>query len=128
MSIPVDLAVLGETLRAFDYAYLVTITEGSTAHVVAVSPVVRGDKVEIDGLGRRTLSNAGERPAVTLAWPPRVPGGYSQIVDGTAETAGVGLAVSPSRAVLHRAAPEREPKEGDGCASDCVEVPLAGAS
>jgi hypothetical protein len=128
MSITVDLAALGETLRDFDFAYLVTITDDSSAHVVAVSPTVRDDRVAVDGLGRRTLANAAVRSAVTLTWPPREAGGYSLIVDGTAVLDGEGITVTPSRAVLHRAAPERAPKEGDGCASDCIEVQLAGAS
>ncbi len=125
MSIPVDLAALGETLRDFDYAYLVTITEESTAHVVAVSPALADDRLTVGDLGRRSRANAAARPTVTLTWPPRAPGGYSLILDGSAEPDGDDLLISPTRAVLHRAAPERESQPGDGCASDCVEIPLA---
>jgi hypothetical protein len=34
------------------------------------------------------------------------------------------LAVSPTRAVLHRPAPPRTTTTGNGCESDCVELPL----
>lgn len=74
-------------------------------------------------MGRRTLTNCDARPSVTLLWPPARTGGYSLIVDGTAEPLGDGVVVSPARAVLHR--PAAEPAEGaagDVCGSDCVEL------
>lgn len=78
----------------------------------------------VGGLGRHSLANASARPDVTLAWPPRERGGHTLIADGHAQQTATGLAVRLSRAVLHRAASEREPRAGDACASDCVEVPL----
>jgi hypothetical protein len=73
------------------------------------------------GAGRTTLANAAERPDIALLWPPFEPGGYSLIVDGSAERrtgpAGDGLSVQPSRAVLHRSAPGSGPP-----VSDCVTV------
>jgi hypothetical protein len=79
-------------------------------------------------LGRRTLANAAERPAVTLLWPPVEPEGYSLIVDGTAEMSDDGVLVSPTRAVLHRAAAAGATASADdhACVSDCIEVPLPG--
>jgi hypothetical protein len=60
---------------------------------------------------------------VSLLWPPAEPGGYSLIVDGTA-AAGVRegrLAVTPTRAVLHR--PASAPGDArPGCSADCVPI------
>jgi hypothetical protein len=61
---------------------------------------------------------------VSLLWPPEQPGGYSLIIDGTAEQAeSARLAVTPTRAVLHR---RGEPLPGGtgSCSHDCV--PLFG--
>lgn len=128
MSIPVDLAELAEAVLAHDYAYLVTMTERATAHVVAVEPVVDGEVLRITGLGRRSVGNAAARTDVTLVWPPRVVGGHSLIVDGRAVTAsGTTVLIAPSRAVLHRPTPHEEqvaaPEPG-ACVSDCVELSL----
>jgi hypothetical protein len=73
--------------------------------------------------GRRTTSNAIDRPAVSLLWPPIEPGGYSLIVDGEARVTtgpdGAGIVVTPATAVLHRSAAAPEGAAGD-CSSDCV--------
>lgn len=131
MSIPVDLAELADAASRHDFAYLVTVTDGGAAHLVAVQPLVEGRVVRVTGLGRRTLENAAARPQVTLAWPPRAVGDHSLFVDGTAEVAAAGeagtLVVTPSRAVLHRPAPTpaaRPTQDASACVSDCVEVPL----
>jgi hypothetical protein len=63
---------------------------------------------------------------VSLVWTPHQLGGYTLIVDGAADvTAGVDGAqvfVTPTKAVLHRAAaPDASPAEG-ACASDCVSL------
>lgn len=134
MSIPVELADLAEATRAHDYAYLVTLTDGGAAHVVAVTPVVEGDVLRITGLGRQSVGNASARATVTLVWPPRSVEGHSLIVDGlAARRDATAIVVTPSRAVLHRPAPrpESEPERVDGedassgCASECVELSLA---
>lgn len=132
MSIPVDLAELGKAVAEHDFAYLVTISADGGAHLVAVRPVVAGDRLRVSGLGRSTMTNASARPIVTLAWPPRDPDAYSLIVDGRAETDGVlgddggELEVFPSRAVLHRPAPAPIPSDNPAdCGSDCVELPLS---
>lgn len=131
MSIPVDLAELADAASRHDFAYLVTITDGGAAHLVAVQPVVEDRGVRVTGLGRRTLDNAAARPQVTLAWPPRAVGEHSLFVDGVAQVSAAGdagtLVVTPSRAVLHRPAPApatRPTEDASGCVSDCVEVPL----
>jgi hypothetical protein len=126
MSIPVPLAELAETMQRYPLVYLLTVSEGERVHAVAASAAVEGDRLRVPSLGRRTLANSHDRPSVTLLWPPTEPGGYSLIVDGEAEQADDGVLVSPSRAVLHRAAamPDAATGEGDACVSDCVEVPL----
>jgi hypothetical protein len=128
MSIPVPLAELAETMQRYPSGYLLTVSEDERVHAVSASATVDGDRLRVPRLGRRSLANAAERPAVTLLWPPTEPGGYSLIVDGEAVAADDGVLVSPSRAVLHRAgaAPE-EPTADGACVSDCVEVPLSPA-
>lgn len=130
MSIPVDLTELGKTVAEHDFAYLVTISDDGGAHLVAVQPVVGEGTLRVASLGRRTMSNVELRPMVTLAFPPRVLGGHSLIVDGRAEPDGAGqdggaVVVVPSRAVLHRSAPAPVPPDDPAaCVSDCIEVPL----
>jgi hypothetical protein len=69
-------------------------------------------------------SEARGHQRVTILWPPAHPGGYSLIVDGVAEgSTSEGeskLAVTPTRAVLHR---RGAPPSGDSsCESDCIPV------
>jgi hypothetical protein len=123
MSVPVPLAELAETLQHYPMAFLLTVGEGERVHAVQASPSVAGDRLRLPHLGRRTLANASERTSVTVLWPPTEPDGYSLIVDGDAELSDDGVLVSPTRAVLHRVASTVEPT-GDGCASDCLELPL----
>ena len=125
MSINVPLAELAQTIQSHPFAYLLTVSEGERVHAVAVDAVVEGDRLRVPQLGRRSLTNSEQRTSVTLLWPPAQTGGYSLIVDGTAERSGDGVLVSPSRAVLHRpAAGSGEPVAGgDACGSDCVELP-----
>jgi hypothetical protein len=127
MSIPVPLAELAQTIQRYSLVYLLTVGDGERVHAVAASASVDGDRLRVPALGRRSLTNAAARPAVTLLWPPTDAGGYSLIVDGEAESADDGVLVSPSRAVLHRsgaAAPEASASDAGACVSDCVEVPL----
>lgn len=130
MSIPVALDELAKALQEYDFAYLLTAAEAGGPHVVAVRPRLELAAVVIADVGARTRSNAVTRPAVTLVWPPSQRDGYSLIVDGEASEAAQGLRVTPRRAVLHRPAPRPAGTEdsGDGCVSDCVELPLAAPS
>jgi hypothetical protein len=121
MSIEVGPHELADTARRYAFAYLLTVGDGDRAHVVAVTPSVDGDLLLVPRPGRRTTRNLVARPAVTLVWPPAEPAGYTLIVDGAAEQRADVVAVRPTRAVLHRAAPPAE-SPGAGCASDCVEL------
>ena len=127
MSIPVPLDDLARTLQRYPLVYLLTVSDGERVHAVAASAVVETDRLRVGPLGRHTRANAAERPAVTLLWPPVEADGYSLIVDGEAEISDDGLLVSPSRAVLHRAAASGAAGTADdACVSDCIEVPLPG--
>lgn len=121
MSVKVELGQLEATLRGYGFAYLVTVGEAARAHVLAVSPRLEGGGLVVEGLGRHSQANAGEHPDVTLVWPPAEPGGYSLLVDGSAVVDGSTITVRPTRAVLHRPAPD---EAGRRVGSDCVAVPL----
>ncbi|GAA1183326.1 hypothetical protein GCM10009584_26740 [Ornithinimicrobium humiphilum] len=104
MSIPVDLAALGEALGRHDVAYL--LTSGDVRpHVAQVELHLDAGAVVVAEPGRTARRVVGERPAVTLLLPPREPDGHTLLVDGTGELDDDGaLRITPSHAVLHRAA------------------------
>lgn len=119
----VDLQRLAEALPGFTFAYLITVDDGYRAHTVTVEPALNGALLDVGLIGGRTRSNLANRRDVTLLWPPTEPGGYSLIVDGTAEISEAGaetarLQVVPTRALLHREADS--PSAAKGCLHDCV--------
>jgi len=128
MASNVDFARLAEKLVGYDYAYLITVDAENRPHPVPVMPALQGDTVHIGALGgRRSRANLARSTDVTVMWPPPVPGGYTVIVDGTAEVSDAGelasLAIAPSRAVLIRVATSESPGETP-CYSDCVDLKL----
>lgn len=122
MSIPVALSTLADAIARYRFAYLLTSSDAGAPHAVAVTPMLKGGALVIDGLGRRTRSNAAQRPAVALVWPPGNEGDYSLIVDGQASLDGEILSVEPTRAVLHRPAPAGAEAAPGHCGADCVEL------
>lgn len=129
MSSTVDFDRLAEKLAGHDYAYLITVDAESRPHPVPVMPVLRGDTVHIGALGgRRSRANLARTTDVTVMWPPPVPGGYTVIVDGTAQVSDAGelasVAISPTRAVLIRVATPESPGETP-CYSDCVDLKVS---
>jgi hypothetical protein len=130
MSIKVTLQQLAETLTRYRFAYLLTIGDDARAHVVAVIPTVAvtptlaNDTLLVTDLGRRTRANVSAHPLVTLVWPPANPSDYSLILDGIGSMRDDELAVTPTRAVLHRPAQPQTTTTGGGCESDCVELPI----
>ncbi|MGH3550487.1 MAG: hypothetical protein ACRDQU_20685 [Pseudonocardiaceae bacterium] len=128
MSIEVTLPQLAETLTRYRFAYLLTVGDDARAHVLAVTATLANDRLLVTDLGRRTRANLAAHPPVTLVWPPADPGDYSLIVDGVGSMRDDELAISPTRAVLHRPAPPRITPTGDGCEADCVELPLLPAA
>ena len=124
MSISVELSSLADVITRYRFAYLMTNSVKGAPHAVAVSPVLQGGELVVNGLGRRTRENALERPAVGLVWPPRSEADYSLIVDGQATVVGELLRITPTRAVLHRPAPAATADASGSCESDCVELGL----
>lgn len=119
----VDLQALADALADYPYAYLITVDDEYRAHTVTVEPQLREATLDIGLIGGRTRNNLAKRADVTLLWPPTEPGGYSLIVDGTAEVSEAAaetarLTVVPTRALLHRDADS--PDAAKGCLHDCV--------
>lgn len=125
MSIPVDLAALGEALARHDVAYLLTTGDGRP-HVAQVSARLEDRVLVVPEPGRTARRVVGERPAVSLLLPPREADGYTLIVDGDAVTDADGaLRVTPSHAVLHRAASaggHTPAEQSSACGNDCRPV------
>ena len=127
----VDLQALADALVDFPYAYLITVDDEYRVHTVTVEPQLREGTLEVGLIGGRTRNNLAHRADVTLVWPPAAPGGYSLIVDGTAEVTDAGdetarLSVVPTRALLHRDADS--PDAAKGCLHDCVVFALPSVS
>lgn len=125
MSAAVELSALAERLEEFpSVAYLVSVDGDGRPHVVAVEPVLAGDRI-LAGAGRRTAANLAQRAACTLLWPAPAGSGYGLLVDGVAEVVGNGdarrLVVRPTGAVLHRT------PTGDPSLPSCVAVPTGPA-
>jgi hypothetical protein len=125
MSIGVELEELRSALETLERPpYLLTVGDDGRAHSVAVAWEWHDDEIDC-AVGNRTLANARSRPDVSLLWAPNDAGGYSLIVDATVTaTAGTGsgdnvVRVRPTRAVLHRPAPDGAVL-ASGCGADCV--------
>ncbi|MDT5146834.1 MAG: hypothetical protein QOC58_1479 [Mycobacterium sp.] len=124
----VDLDRLAAALADYPFAYLITVDDGYRVHTVTVEPALRHldaarAVVDVGQIGGRTRQNLAQRSDVTLLWPPPEPGGYSLIVDGTAELSDaadetIRLGVVPTRALLHREADSLSAAKG--CLHDCV--------
>ena len=108
MSVPVSIERLREAMVDFHAApYFLTVSADGRPHAVAVEVTWIDDLLEL-AAGRTSCANAGDRPLVSLVWPPDVVGGYSLIVDAVAHvlteaTDGPGVSLAPTKAVLHRA-------------------------
>jgi hypothetical protein len=130
MSIPVEMAALHERLEEYGpRGYLLTAGPDGRPHTVGVG--VRWDEgLLVTAPGNTSVANASARPLVALLWPAPEAGGYSLIVDAEvvkALSSGEGdnsVVVRPTKAVLHRPAPDVAPGESlqPGAAHDCVPV------
>lgn len=121
MSVKVDLDQLAGALADFTFAYLITFGDGRHAHAVAVDPMLIDGVFEVGSIGNSARANIARHDGVTLVWPPREPGGYSLIVDGTGHAGDDALQVVPSRAVLHRRAAAGTVTK-PGCKDDCLRL------
>jgi hypothetical protein len=125
----VDLERLAAALPDFPFGYLISVDDDYRVHTVTVEPVLRGTVLDIGLVGGGTRKNLAQRSGVTLLWPPAEPGGYSLIVDGTAEISDANpdtdtarCVVVPTRALLHRNADSASAPDGvaKGGLHDCV--------
>ena len=103
MSIPVAVTDLEATLVDFLWGYLVSVNAEPRAHLRAV-PTRFLDGVLLARVGEGTKVNVAERPKVTMVFPPSAAGGMSLIVDGDATVRDDDIVLTPTSAVLHRAA------------------------
>ena len=105
-------------------AYLLTIANDGP-HTSFVSVDLKGNVIAC-AIGKSAARNIASKPNVSLFWPPREPGGYALVVNGTApgrrEPSGLTRAeITLTKSVLHRAGPK--PPHSDGpCPSDCRRV------
>jgi len=123
VSLPVGLDRLRDETRRFALApYLLTVSDEARPHAVASAAAWEGDVLTL-AVGAQSARYAQARPQVSLLWPPSEPGGYSLIVDGIAAlTDREGrIAVTPTRAVLHRPAAVPGATK-PGCSADCVPI------
>lgn len=112
MSIPVPLDELGERLAGFPVCLVLT-DGGERPHLVAVAPTFDGVVFRCD-VGRSTRRNAAANGgAVTLAFPPAEPTGWTLVVDAVLEVDAEGspVTIRPLRGVLHRPAVRDEIEE-----------------
>lgn len=107
VSLPVDLDALRDRIAEHGHtAFVVTVNEDGTPHVVSTTVRIDGDRLAIP-VGRRTRANAERAAAVTLLWPPGPDPAYSLIADATYVGGGEAddaIVVAPHSAVLHRMA------------------------
>lgn len=122
MSIPVPLDTLrAATAERGESAYLLTVTDDARPHAVHTALRWEGDLLVAE-VGKRTAANAAARSAVSLLYPVCAAGDYSLIIDGTAVIAAQSepqrVLITPTKAVLHRAAVAPDPSSP--CTADCV--------
>jgi hypothetical protein len=111
--------------------YLVTVTGEGRPHCSIVTVACGVDGLVVAAPRHWTTPEDGAPGHVTLLWPPAAPGGYTLIVDGVANTAGDGraLTIVPTRAVWHRRGADASPAgsswqtaAGSSCQSDCMPI------
>ena len=109
---------------------MVTVASDGRPHVARASVVARdGSSVVVTGPGRKTRAHVAAGSTVTVLWSPADNNDHTLVVDGRGETHDEEtMVVRPTRAVLHRPAPERpagaEPEPTGACTADCVEIAL----
>lgn len=122
MTEPSAPSTLAEALPRYPVAYLLTVTDASTPHVVAVTARLADGNLQVAGHGRRSTANAAARRTVTVLFPAATAGEHALIVDGDAADDGDRLAVTVRRAVLHRSGDADSAPITDPCVANCVEL------
>lgn len=126
MSIPVDPADLARTLGDYGVGYLLSTSPQGRIKAITITARVEHDVVVVPAPSRSTAANLAENPAATLLFPPLVQGGYTLLVDGSAEADVEGFRFSPFSAVLHRPATDEGTGSGaSDCGQDCVPIQAA---
>jgi hypothetical protein len=110
VSVAVPIPELFDQIGGWGFGYLLTVSDDGRTHLLALRPVVRGERAErvlrFDAGGGRACRNATARPQVTIVFPPAPDAdGMSLVVDGDATVDGDHVDVVPTWAVLHRPAP-----------------------
>ena len=106
MSISVTIERLMDEVGQWGFGYLLTVSDDSRTHPLALRPHVFGDVLRFDAGGGRSCRNAEARPQVSIVFPPgEHSNGFSLVVDGEATVDGDVIDVRPTSAVLHRPAP-----------------------
>lgn len=70
MSIEVETGAIGETMKGFAFAYMLTLGTSPRPHVVAVGVTAVDGSLRVSGVGRSSRRNIEGNDAVTLLWPP----------------------------------------------------------
>lgn len=102
MSIPVDVARLGEALTDFGSGYLLTVSPRARVKALTVDVRAEGALLLAMGPSPGSGANLAANPAVTLVFPPAQPHGFTLIVDGTGRAVGDDFEITPESAILHR--------------------------
>lgn len=103
MSVAVSLADLSVVLADYPWGYLLTVADDGRPRVRAVPTQMVGTLL-CCRTGEGARSNVTVRPTVSMVFPPAEDGGMSLIVDGDAVAVDDGIELTPTGAVLHRAA------------------------
>lgn len=118
MSIKVAVEDLGPVIESYGWGYL--LTTGERPHVEAQPIAFEAGALRIIGIGQTSMANLSRKPRVTIVFPPGaavapfdgVPEGFTLIVDGeaaiTARAKRTAIAIRPTNAVFHRAAPDAD--------------------
>jgi hypothetical protein len=123
MTVPVGLDQLRfEASKYGDAPYLLTVSDDGRPHAVSVRVRWELEELKLSG-GTRSRANAAVRPDVSLLWPAIEEGGYSLIVDGSAQVADEQVTIRPAKAVLHRTLAASNEREAS---SECRPVPVPG--
>jgi hypothetical protein len=116
MSIAVEISEVEDRIAEYGpHAFLVTVAEDGSPHVVSVVVGVGGGRL-VMAAGNRSRANLARSGAATLLWAPPAGGAYSLIVDGTHDPAASdeqAIAIAVVSGVLHRTA--GAPGDGPTC-------------
>ncbi len=119
MSKAVDLDQLADVLGEYPFAFLVSVAEDASPHVLSVLPRFESGTLVVEGVGRHTQTNVGATGRATLVWPPTDPTDFSLIVDGAATCDGSTLHIEPTSGIYHRPAVDAD---GTRTGSDCAAI------